>query len=139
METPQISPKSKATILLRLAGFAERQGLSSNQAILIYAGNAGFLNLEMTAVAVGVLQKLAAQNGISLDEDEPFILQLIKKGVIKPEEIEIFGWRVHGTTKTTEGQAEKAQTNGNAVAIGQNGDGAKSTRTASKRGRRSTV
>ena len=128
METPQPTLKSEAKILRRLAGMAERLGLSSNQAILIYAGNAGFLNLQMTTVAVNILQKIAVQNGISLDEDEPFIIQLIKKGVIEPQEVEIFGWRLHGATKTTEGQTEKDAVAGSTVAIGPNGDGTKTTK-----------
>ena len=123
MENPQPTPKLEAKILRRLADFAERHNLSSNQAILIYAGNAGFLNLEMTAVAINVLQKLASDNGISLDDDEPFLLQLIKKGVINGQEQEIYGWRA----KTTERPTKKTPESGSTVAIGPNGNGAGTT------------
>lgn len=81
-------------ILDRLASMAKRLGITSNQAILIYAGNEGWLNLERTATAISILQKIAGNNKIDFLEDEPFLVQLVRKGVILPEEAVIFGFKV---------------------------------------------
>lgn len=83
-----------AKILATLAKMAERLKLSSNQAILLYAGNNFWLNSEMSDVSFSILKKLATDRNIDLFElDEPFVLTLIKQGVFTPDEQALFGWQ----------------------------------------------
>lgn len=80
-------------ILKTLATMAERLSLSSNQAMLLFAGAHNWLNMEMTLASVTVLHRLAKQHEIDLYEEEPFLAQLIAKGVFTPEECMLFGWK----------------------------------------------
>lgn len=96
-----------AVILRQLVEMAERLKISSNQAILLYAGNNFWLNAEMSDVAVEILRKLATDKGIDLfDFEEPFIVTLAKRGVFTPDEQRLFGWK-------PQAEAEPAGTNGN--------------------------
>jgi hypothetical protein len=85
---------NEPTILIRLAAMAARLGLTSNQTILLYCGARNFLNMEQTQVVIGILQKLAEANKVILNEDEPYIIQLIQYGVFNPEESETLGFKV---------------------------------------------
>lgn len=84
---------SQNTILERLQKMAQRLGLNSNQIMLMYAANNGWTNLEMTVAGVNILHKIAGDHKISLYDEDPFIVQLIAKGIILPEEALIFGWK----------------------------------------------
>src|SRR5437016_5923650 len=107
-----------ATILRTLAEMAERLGLSSNQAVVLYAGNNFWLNAEMADVAVGILRKLATDRGVDLfDFEEPFIVTLAKRGVFTDGEQRLFGWKVEATTTddrrpTADGGAAVSSGNG---------------------------
>ena len=103
---------NKATILRKLAEMAERLNLSSNQAILVYAGCNGWLNYEYTAIALNALQKVAGANKISLYDEKPFIAQLIERGIIQADEAAIFGFRV----------TKKEQDNGGKKELGEGGN-----------------
>lgn len=84
-----------AKILRTLADMAERLGLSSNQAILLYTGNNFWLSPQMSEAAFAPLRKLAEAHKIDLfDFEEPFIVTLAKKGVFTPDECRLFGWRI---------------------------------------------
>jgi|SRR5688572_5833722 len=79
-------------ILKTLTAMAERLSLSSNQALLLFAGAHGWLNMEMTVASVTVLHQLAKDHDVDLYEEEPFLAQLIARGVFTPEECVLFGW-----------------------------------------------
>lgn len=86
--------ENNPVILKRLTEMAERLGLSSNQALLIYAGNNFWLNAQWADAAVGILRNLAQERGIELyDYEEPFIVTLAKKGVFTEDEQRLFGWK----------------------------------------------
>ncbi|MFQ5902953.1 MAG: hypothetical protein ACE5JO_04615 [Candidatus Binatia bacterium] len=84
-------------ILEKLARMAKRLDLTSNQMVLVYAGANNWLNFEHATIAVNILEKIAMEAGIGLYEQEPFLMQLIEKRAILPEEAELFGWRVQKT------------------------------------------